>query len=96
MRPPRAEWAILKWLAVALLGAMYLNGAHNMGGTEGLMLFLSYTVATYLGFFLRFMSSGAAIAQDFALAVQAMVDAQSRCRLDPIARLAQEIDTPDL
>ena len=61
VRPPRAEWAMLKWLAVAFLGMMYLTGAHNMGGTEGLLLFLSLTVATYLGFFLRFMSSGAAV-----------------------------------
>ena len=61
VRPPRAEWATLKWLAVALLGAMYLNGALNMGGREGLLLFLSLTITTYLGFFLNFMSSGAAV-----------------------------------
>ena len=61
VRPPRAEWAMLKWLAVALLGSMYLNGAHNMGGSHGVLLFLSLTIATYLGFFLRFMSSGAAV-----------------------------------
>lgn len=61
IRPPRAEWAALKWLAVALLGWMYLHGAYQMGGERGLVLFLSLTVITYLGFFLNFTSSGAAL-----------------------------------
>jgi len=61
IRPPRAEWAALKWLAVALLGAMYLNAAYKMGGRPGLLLFLSLTLATYLGFFLNFTTRGAAL-----------------------------------
>ncbi len=61
MRPARAEWAMLKWLVVGLLGAMYVNAALNMGGREGLLLFLSLTVTTYLGFFLNLTSGGAAV-----------------------------------
>jgi hypothetical protein len=61
IRPTRAEWAALKWLAVVLLGAMYLSSAYKMGGTQGLWLFLSLTFTTYLGFFLNFTTGGAAL-----------------------------------
>ena len=53
-RPRLPQWQGLRGLAFGLLLLMYVAGAHDLAGWQGVGLFLSLAGVTYLGFFVRF------------------------------------------
>jgi hypothetical protein len=60
VRPATPEFRGLKWLGVAAMGFLYVNGAQQFAGWPGVLAFASLTGATYLGFLLNWTAVDAA------------------------------------
>ena len=52
--PRLPQWQGVRGLGFGLLLLMYVTGAHDLAGWQGVGLFLSLAGVTYLGFFVRF------------------------------------------